>query len=790
MPDVVYLNQTDFRKEVLRLRNRGGPYQKASETCCSIVELLRIGGDVSNRITNHGENRIEHAVKYDLGHGCRLVTVQTDNYIYLLFAGTHEDADEWIIRNQNLKITVDRQTREVTVTHVTETAPENRRDLTPMAESAFTEANAPFLSRIPDFDVSEFVPEPYFVKQLRKIDENTSDDDVEELLSVIAERDAETGNLLFDLICEVRSNDLDAASARLRAFKGKAVPVSEDAALEQASVGDVANSERLVNLSELSEEDVARLFSPDGFRDWMLFLHPEQKRVAEGDYDRPAVLTGVSGSGKTVILVHRARYLARKYPGERIGVITLSRSLSRLISNQLDELCKPAVRKDIHVFAFYDYFKRLIDHFGPQLFLAQLCELAKGHPHEAEITRTINKVNPTTFAREHDPLSREDLKDTWEVFIDQPAVQTLLTYLRDHLEKHQWNIDVEAYLAEEFSLVRSAFATSSRSRDYEHMERVGRAIAFPSGVRKHVLEALLLFEETMLHGGMLDVLSLTASVLPHVLKLRDLPDELRFRCLLIDEFQDFSTLDLSLLRRVPTRLEPNGLFVTGDTVQRVLVKDLRLAGVGLDIIGAQWLRISKNYRNSRQILEAAHLLAKEYGAEASRQGEEIEIIDPQLAVRETARPIALNVAEENEVATAWRIAGECLDAKSALPWSVTISTASPRLIDTESIINGCPSDFAYKVAELSGDYTEQRDTVTVANFTDLKGFEFSLVIIVGCGKEELPDPGRCKDESWRDALRLYVAITRARDSVYLVYSGEPSQFLEVMRKKIDWQSEK
>jgi superfamily I DNA/RNA helicase len=247
-------------------------------------------------------------------------------------------------------------------------------------------------------------------------------------------------------------------------------------------------------------------------------------------------------------------------------------------------------------------------------------------------------------------------------------------------------------------------------------------------------------------------------------------------------------MDLSLLRRVPLTLEPNGLFLTGDPVQKVLVKDLRLAAVGLDILSAQWARITKNYRNSRQILEAAHLLAKEYGTKARQQGEEIEILDPQLAVRETARPIAARVSDENQVAAAWRIVRECLDNKSALPWSVTISTASPMTIDTDSIIAGKPPDFPYKVDELSGDYIEQRDTVTVANFADLKGFEFSLVIIVGCGKEELPNPGRCKDESWRDALRLYVAVTRARDSVFMLYSGEPSEFLEAMRKKMEWQT--
>jgi hypothetical protein len=43
------------------------------------------------------------------------------------------------------------------------------------------------------------------------------------------------------------------------------------------------------------------------------------------------VLKGASGSGKTCILVHRARYLARKYPGQRIAVLTLSETLAGLL---------------------------------------------------------------------------------------------------------------------------------------------------------------------------------------------------------------------------------------------------------------------------------------------------------------------------------------------------------------------------------------------------------------------------------------------------------------------------
>jgi len=62
-----------------------------------------------------------------------------------------------------------------------------------------------------------------------------------------------------------------------------------------------------------------------------------------------------------------------------------------------------------------------------------------------------------------------------------------------------------------------------------------------------------------------------------------------------------------------------------------------------------------------------------------------------------------------------------------------------------------------------------------------------MIIIVGCGRDRLPAPGHCSEESWREALRLYVAMTRGRDQVYLLYSGGPSEFLHVMQSALKWE---
>jgi hypothetical protein len=783
VPEVVHINQSDFRDAMLRLRQRGGAHQRAYNEACRIISSLSFGAGELNNLTRHGENRIDHCIKYDISNDAhRLITVHSDNYIYLLFVGSHDECDKWLDRNRGLTITFNKETQRVTVTHVTR---DERREVPAVDYARLTEQSIPYFAQI-EFDPSEFVSQRTLCRALREVDDQTSEAALEDLLADLNDYDPGIANLMLDVIFELRGGAQEGARARLEKFRREAIAVQENAAMESAALKSDANSDQIAVLTGLSEEELKKLFSPDKFQEWMLFLHPEQKRIVEADYEQPVVLTGVSGSGKTCVLAHRARRLAQKYPDGRIGVLTLNRSLSRLIDNQIRQLCGGELPENVQVMAFYDYFKLLVSRFGPEQELRRLKQLAERHPQGEQIVRTLERVNPQTYAREFDPLSGEHLDDTWELFCDQPYVYTLMTYVRDHIENYDLHLDDAKYLREEFSLIRSAVPTAGREDGYFKLERHGRAIQFPEKIRKHILDLLLLFEETMLSGGILDELSLTLALVPHLSEFRNLPNDLRFRCLLIDEFQDFSTRDLALLRLIPTERE-NGLFVAGDSVQRVMVKDLRLGAVGLDIINATWERIRRNYRNSRQILKTASLLTNAYAEKAQSLGQEIEVLDPELALRETARPAAVKCEVGDEVRAAWEYARSCVQLNSRSPWSICIITASPDDIPTSQILEQRPADFPVEATRVTGDYVRHRDSVSVATMPDVKGFDFSLVIVVGCGADQLPNPGHCRKESWRDALRLYVAMTRARDEVRLYYAGAPSEFLEAMREELTWE---
>ena len=61
---------------------------------------------------------------------------------------------------------------------------------------------------------------------------------------------------------------------------------------------------------------------------WTVFLHPEQRQWVEREYAGPARVSGSAGTGKTIVALHRAVYLARSNPDARVLLTTFSDTLA------------------------------------------------------------------------------------------------------------------------------------------------------------------------------------------------------------------------------------------------------------------------------------------------------------------------------------------------------------------------------------------------------------------------------------------------------------------------------
>jgi len=778
---LVYLKEFAFRERELVVRNRGGAQSQAAQRVRDLFEQVRQGLNPFTSLVSRKDSRVQGATLYTINTGCELLLIENEVSVFPAFMGDSAEVQGWLAAREGLLVTVNTATGRISVTRIMGEA-----DTEKMQPPVLTTEIRPLLSQIVGLQLEELVPARKIREIILQLDEASSADEIRDTLEMIADNDVRA--FLFDLINLIRSGDHRGAEARLRLRLGTSVPVEDAGGFAQDAAGSGANSDQALVINELSKEELDRLLDPVHFQDWMLFLHPDQKSLAEAEFDRPVVLTGVSGSGKTCVLVHRARHLARKYPGQKIGILTLSRDLAGLLQNLVNLLLTQDERQNVTVQTFYDVFRACLKHLGPEKYFNQLAAQVHAGSHLHTALAQAEERWPDRMVWNCDPISKVRVEDEWEDFYmsRNPSLHEWMDRVLKYLEKSR--VDASRYLEEEFALIRSQFAVPNRT-DYLNTEkrkiRSGRVIEFRKEMRQDVLRLLLFWEEWLLAGGMIDDLGLTQALMPLHSEMQQLPSDLRFRCLLADEFQDFSTLDLQMFRRIVPVTEPDALFVCGDMVQKILVKRQSLEEAALVQGPAIKKSILKNYRNSRQVLRAASRLANHYGAMANSQDEEIEVLDPELAQRESNPPIVLKT--DDQITKAWEIALECTQDKTE-PWTVCIATVCPQKLSVSDILAKRPVDLAAR--SLSGDCILHPEEVVVGTISQLKGFEFRLVLILGCDAGDFPERGVPPDEVWRDALRLYVAMTRGRDQVYLLHGlvGR-SEFISVFDDTVVYREE-
>ena len=83
-----------------RLRMKGKQGALAASQYLHIIDCIRQAEWRSDVIyckrTKNGEYRLKNCVKYDLGHGYRLVTVKDGHNLFITFIGSHDQTDRWI----------------------------------------------------------------------------------------------------------------------------------------------------------------------------------------------------------------------------------------------------------------------------------------------------------------------------------------------------------------------------------------------------------------------------------------------------------------------------------------------------------------------------------------------------------------------------------------------------------------------------------------------------------------------------------------------------------------------
>lgn len=328
------------------------------------------------------------------------------------------------------------------------------------------------------------------------------------------------------------------------------------AALQYAFIGD--------------QDELRRVIEQGDFGAWRIFLHPEQRRYVERSYSGPFRLSGGAGTGKTVVLVHRARALARRSPQARIVLTTFTTNLADALGDSLTQLdartpqTKTLGQSGVYVSGVDALASAVLRSAGSGLAIAMREVL--GEERAAPLART-----PSTRWRE--------------------TIESSGTTLPPELGN-------ETFLSTEYAHV----VLPNKIHDeagYLRVRRPGRGVALDRAKRSAVWALVAAYRALSRIDGSLDFPEAAAVAAAHMARQLDKPTD----HVLVDEGQDLSPSHWRLLRSVVGE-HPDDLFIAEDAHQRIYGTRVVLGRYGVAIVGRSQ-RLTLNYRTTAQNLQYA-----------------------------------------------------------------------------------------------------------------------------------------------------------------------------------------
>jgi superfamily I DNA/RNA helicase len=552
------------------------------------------------------------------------------------------------------------------------------------------------------------------------------------------------GSALLDLYTGESFADI---KAKYQLEEPVSVDVSNDDAVLKAMQHPAARME--FAFIEDNDELRAAIENPD-FASWRIFLHPEQRSYTTRDTNGAFRLTGGAGTGKTVVLLHRARELQRRNPTARIILTTFNHTLAEGLTEQLKTL---------------DSSLNLADDLGqPGIYVAGIDTIARRVLTNASGLGGGNgQAGPV--ARVLGPRTAEVLKVTpgqaWKAAADQHAGK-----LPDALR-------APSFLEAEYATVVLPNLIVTRDQ-YLKVRRPGRGVALNRTRRNAVWDIIESYRAGAAAEGSTDFDEKAAIAAQSLDDSGARPAD----HVLVDEAQDLSPCRLLLVRALAAP-GPNDLFLAEDSHQRIYGQRITLGRYGINIVGRS-RRLTLNYRTTHENLRyALDILA---GEQYTNLDEEPETTVGYRSARRGPKPTIVTADSLTDQYDKIADLVRTWIKEGTAPESIGLLV--PTRKDAESLPRAL-GDRDVAVAFVDRDKSGPPKTPVVMTMHRAKGMEFAKAVLVGVGEKSLPRAyliDAIPEEDRDDMLRrerslLYVAATRARDELVVMYVGEPSQLL-------------
>jgi superfamily I DNA/RNA helicase len=250
---------------------------------------------------------------------------------------------------------------------------------------------------------------------------------------------------------------------------------------------------------------------------------------------------------------------------------------------------------------------------------------------------------------------------------------------------------------------------------------------------------------------------------------------------IVDEAQDLHETQWRMLRAAAAE-EPNDLFIVGDSHQRIYDRRSSLSKVGINIRGrSHKLRI--NYRTTHEILRWSLQLLGTHSYDDLDEGAESHDFAGYHSFMHGPEPTLHGAVSRRAEIDA--LVGQVKQWNADGVDEEDIAVTARRGDDLDSVEKRLEAE-GIQTCRL-GRSVPTSEGVRLGTMHRVKGLEFRCVAITGADDERIPEPRALTDKTadevqhrldlQREGCLLYVAATRAREDLWIGWSGRPSRYL-------------
>ncbi len=471
-------------------------------------------------------------------------------------------------------------------------------------------------------------------------------------------------------------------------------------------------------------------------RQLMLDLSPDQEKIVHTEARGVLLVKGVAGSGKSTVGIYRALHLAKNrdfFSSKPVLFLTYNEMLAQVVNQLFEELTPKdeydTLKKNIKSLTFRDMAQEILNSKEPSF-------------ERKKSDSILNKIIASKL--------RDDEQN-------------------DFLKK-------EYFVQTEISQVIKGRGITTWE-NYKEVRRIGRGQPLQEKPRRIIWEIYSNYQNELKKHNYCDEADLYLLAKE---KIKSQQDFEPYPEVVVDEAQDLTPTALEFASDLAGGGQSYGLCLLADPSQSIYYQGISWKDGNVQIHSSRVKTLKKNFRNTKQILEAAWALAK-----ADPQQALDEIIEPETASRIGPKPHLYETPAKSQ---------QDLKLMKELILNY-LGTNRYRLSDIAILCGRREktrevSDYLKRVGVPVCHYRDStfdvfENTIKVITIHSAKGLEFPVVILMTIDEGVLP---RRLDhlpntEDYEAKMRierqvLYVGMTRAADELCILFtSGNQSRFI-------------